>query len=126
MTSFGAMPLHQFLAQSDSSDPSFLKWLAVTAMVIGFFNSILWVVYLVKEITHKRHVLATAADLVELEQALNAKIGDSTARLDRVEDAVEKRILRIYDQMQHNAELVGKSMQTIAQDVARIQGELSQ
>ena len=108
-------PLSLLAQTADApADFSILKWASIT-------NIFLWVGYLIKEIFfgHKQsHASAT-----EL-KALTDRVTAMEARAEKEDARFEQRMNRVYDHIDVSVHRISKSFETLAKDVARVEGEL--
>lgn len=121
------MLLLSLIAQA--SDPvdtvSVVKWAALAVVVITLINGPLWTRYLKKELNREDIPKATKGELEALEKWAAERFASSETKLNNFERLMEERVTRIYDKMQHDAELIGKTIATIARDVSHVQGHLA-
>lgn len=95
-----------------SEDLTWIKWVATTAMVVSLLVGVLWAVYLFKEIGSGR---ASTHDLNKL-----------NARLEKVEQLLEDRVIKIYAKIEHQAELAAKGLAEESSRVTRTLLEMMQ
>ena len=84
------------LQSVSSEDVSFIKWIAITAMIVSLFVGILWAITLIKDLGSDR---ASKHDLTKLNERLNA-----------VEAVLEERVKSVYTKIEHQAELSAKAL----------------
>lgn len=84
------------LQSVSSEDVSFIKWIAITAMIVSLFVGILWAITLIKDLGSDR---ASKHDLTKLNERLNS-----------FENLLEERVTKIYSKIEHQAELAAKSL----------------